>query len=152
MEWQAVQAKTVMDETSKEVKFSKQRVTDLPTCRRIEVPEAREDDTEVVFANMKTRLSKVTESYIKEKCDNKGNIKEQNVGKQELDGLKSLKKRVGNGELLIIPTDKSGKLVVSSHEDYIASMQPHIANDETISLEERNTIENTLNGHTIQLG
>ena len=81
MEWQAVQAKTVMDEASKEVKFSKQRVTDLPTCRRIEVPEAREDDTEVVFANMKTRLSKVTESYIKEKCDNKGNIKEQNVGK-----------------------------------------------------------------------
>ena len=66
--------------------------------------------------------------------------------------MKSLKKKVGDGELLVIPTDKSGKLVVSSHEDYVASMQPHIANDETITLEERNTIENTLNGHTIQLG
>ena len=48
-------------------------------------------------------------------------------------------------------TDKSGKLACESCDQYVASMEPHVANDPVISLEEKNVIENTLNGHSLQL-
>ena len=48
-------------------------------------------------------------------------------------------------------TDKSGKLACESRDQYVTSMQPHVANDPVISLEEKNVIENTLNGHSLQL-
>ena len=114
-EWEDVRKKTVYDEIKGEVKFARQRVTDMPSCRRINVPEAKEDQAEVVIANMKTRLANVTKQYIKDKCDNKGNIKQQNVSKEVMEGIKSLKKRVKENELLVIPTDKSGKMVVSKN-------------------------------------
>ena len=36
--------------------FSKRRVTDLKTCRRINIPETGEDDKEIILANMKSRI------------------------------------------------------------------------------------------------
>ena len=44
-----------------------------------------------------------------------------NIGKDVMSGIKSLKRRVGTGEIMVLPTDKSGKLVVSSQADYIAA-------------------------------
>ena len=49
------------------------------------------------------------------------------------------------------PGPPSGRLVVSTQEDCLASMEPHVVNDVTITLEERNQIEANLNGHTLQL-
>ena len=52
-EWESVEAKTVFDEESASVDFSKQRVTDMSSCRRINVPEPIDENAEIVFANIK---------------------------------------------------------------------------------------------------
>ena len=41
-----------------------------------------------------------------------------NMTEEELQGLRSLLKRIRAGEILIIKTDKSGKVVITSVEDY----------------------------------
>ena len=105
-----------------------------------------------MLANIKTKVLVATEEYINTHCDNKGNILNSNVDKAQLSALKSLKTKVNNGEIIVMTTDKSGKLACESRDQYIASMQPHIANDQVISLEEKNNIENNINGHCIQFG
>ena len=66
----------------------------MPTCRRITVPEPRGETEEIVFANIKSRFSAATAQYMRDNCDEKGNIVNQNLSKSQLDGLRSLKKRV----------------------------------------------------------
>ena len=110
IELKSVQEKTVHDVAESTINFNKQRVTDLPFNRRITVPPPRDDTSEIVFANMKTRIVNAAQRYIDLNCDSKDNIKNQNVDKYELEGLRSLKKRVNDGEILVVPTDKSGRM------------------------------------------
>ena len=142
----------VHDESESRLQFEKQRVTDLPTCRRINIPNPRDEKTEVVLANIKARSLKATEEYITKYCDNRGNILDSNVSSDERKAMKSLSDRVNNGEIVIMATDKSGKLACESKQKYIESMEPHVKNDETLSLGMRNKIENSMNGHCLQLG
>ena len=151
-EWEEVQRRTVYDEANAKLSFAKYRVTDFPTNRYITVPEAGENVREIVFASMKSDIVRATEDYRKKNCDPKGNILNQKLDKDNLAGLDSLKKRVKDGEIFIVPTDKSGRLVVTTREKYVEAMQPHVANDDIITLEDRKTVENQLNGHTLQLG
>ena len=80
----------VHDESESPLQFQKQRVTDLPTCRRINIPNPREEKTEVVLANIKAISLKATEEYMTKYCDNKGNILESNISKDERKAMKSL--------------------------------------------------------------
>ena len=152
VEWEYVQAKTVYNEATGSLDFAKRRVTDMKTCRRITVPEPGKGSDEVVFANLKARAMSAAAAYKREHCDKAGNVKQQNLTDSQKQGLQSLKRRVGAGELVICPTDKSGRLAVYKTEDYVTAMQPHVQNDPVISLEEKKTLENVLNGHSIQLG
>ena len=151
-EWETVREKTVYDEAGGVIDFAKQRVPDIPTCRRITVLEPRGETEEIVFANIKSRFSTATDQYMRDNCDNKGNIINQNLSKSQLDGLRSLKKRVSEEDIIITLTDKSGKLSLNTKDNYNASMEKHHRDDEKITLAEKNSIENTLNGHTLQLG
>ena len=152
-EWEAVKNKMVHDETNATINFSKQRVTDLPYNRRIQVPEPRDEMIEIVLANIKSRSASAAKQYTEDNCDKSGNIiKNQNLEKDELAALASLKNRVNDGEVHIMATDKSGKLACESRDQYIASMEPHVSKDSIISLEDRTKLERQLNGHTLQLG
>ena len=132
-----VQAKTVYDETNDKVEFMKARVTDFPSCQRITVPEPEDEDTEVVFAAMKEEIVGATKAFMADICDEKGSILKQNISKEEMKALTNLQKRVNEGEILVVPTDKSGRLSVTTKEAYVEAMQPHVTNDTIIDLEER---------------
>ena len=153
-EWELeqVETKTVYNEPAGTMDFTKQTVTGLPTCRRIFVPGPASDHVEITLAHIKQGIDLITDKYIKDNCDSKGNQKASNLSKDEVAGLKSLKKRVADNEILIVPTDKTGKITVTTPERYIASMQPHVANDVIITWKEKESIERRLNGHCIQLG
>ena len=69
-----------------------------------------------------------------------------------MSGLNKIKKRVSNGEFMVVPTDKSGRLAVQSRDSYVASMEPHIRDNPEISLADRNGVERLLNAHCLQLG
>ena len=125
----------------------------MPSNRRITVPEAGSmNSKEIVYANLKSRIDVVTQDFIQQRCDEKGNIKEQNVDKDILMGMKSLRRRVEEKELLVIPTDKSSMLSVNTVENYVDSMEAHVSKDTIISIEDKKHTEDVLNGHTIQLG
>ena len=151
-EWDQVKEKIVFDEPNGTMDYSKQRVTDLPTNRRTTIPPPGKVKEEIVYANMKSRIDTVRENYVKKKCDEKGNIKASNVDTKTKQGIKSLQDRAKKGELLVVPSDKSGKLCVNSVENYVAAMEPHIKNDPVITLSDKNTTERVLNGTTLQLG
>ena len=53
---------------------------------------------------------------------------------------------------MVLPTDKSNKLSISSVESYITSMKPYMKKDPVITLKEKNSVEDILNGHTLQIG
>ena len=55
--------------------------------------------------------------YMEDHCLQKGRQK-SNLTKGELRGLKTLKKRVKDGEIVVLPTDKSGLFAVMKRETY----------------------------------
>ena len=66
-------------------------------------------------------------------------------------GLKALKKRIQEGELVILKTDKSGKLRVLTVEEYIRMGLEHAGKDKIISRKKIEEIEKEINGHSIVL-
>ena len=117
--------------------FAKQRVTDTKSNRRLIIPEPAKDAIEVNLANMKNEVIGTAVEFREEFCDSKGNIKDTNLTKDECAGIKNLKRKVTNSEILIVPMDKSGMLSVTTPKNYVESMQPHIRNDVVISWEEK---------------
>merc|ERR1711888_447249 len=63
-------------------------------------------------------------------------------------GLRKLKKRVKEGELLICETDKSGRFAVVRMETYIAAGRVHTNKDKRVDLEFVKKNQRILNGHT----
>ena len=64
-------------------------------CRRIDIPdEIKDTKVEIAIASAKSKLESITEKFINEKCDQRGNILETNLTNDEITGLKSLKERI----------------------------------------------------------
>ena len=62
--------------------------------------------------------NKIYSQYIREFCDDNGE-QETNLSEEETSGLKKLKKRVEEGRGVVMKTDKSGKMCISTKEKYI---------------------------------
>ena len=128
------------------------RTTDLPTNGQFTIPNYLRDETETQIAALGDRLIQETKSYIQEKCDNKGNIKDsQNLTKTERTGLREIQNRIKTGDYVSFTTDKSQKISISSKEGYIRDAQPHIQGDDIIAPRELHLIEREMNAHTFQL-
>ena len=90
---------------------------------------------------------KIFQDYV-QKNTHKNGQQESNLTAEEQAGLRSLQKRITNGEIIIIKTDKSSKLTVTNEEEYRKMGQEHIAKDKKINRQEIIDIEETLNGHS----
>ena len=75
----------------------------------------------------------------------KENNKAQNLDKDLRDGIKSLKKRSKDGEIVIVETDKSGKFCVFSMEEYLKAGEVHTKNDKKVDEKELREIQKTVN-------
>ena len=62
----------------------------------------------------------IYDAYVREFCDEEG-VQEDNLTESEARGLKTLKKRVADGSLVICETDKSGRFAIMSQEEYLAA-------------------------------
>ena len=62
-------------------------------------------------------------------------------------GLKSLKKRVAEGEIVVCQTDKSGRFCVLTREQYLQAGEVHTIKDRKITQHEHEEVERGLNGH-----
>ena len=71
-----------------------------------------------------------------------------NLTRSEYAGMKSLQKRVLNGEIIVTETDKSKKFCVIKSEQYLASGQKHTKKDLKISYDQVKTIQKIVNDHS----
>ena len=80
-----------------------------------------------------------------EKCNKK---KEQvsNLTKSEKEGLESLRKRVAEGEIVVVPTDKSGRFSVMDMDTYLQAGLKHAGKDRLVSMTEIKENQSELNG------
>ena len=85
------------------------RVTDYKHNSRVIFPKAQAGDKENNLEVMRAELLHHHRAWVKENCNCKGDQK-SNLSKEEQMGLKSLKKRVADGNLVVLPTDKSGSV------------------------------------------
>ena len=124
----------------------KRRVTDLKECARVTLPRPLDTKHEALIERRRGTNERIYSEYRKEECNQKGNVR-GNLTEEEKDGLKSLQKRMKNQEIVILKTDKSGKMCVVTREEYIRMGQEHTGKDAEI---DRKTIiekEKQLNGH-----
>ena len=72
---------------------------------------------------------------MKENCGKNGN-QISNLTAGEARGLKSLMKRMGEGELVVCPTDKTGKFAVMGRDIYESSGMVHTEGDDIVGWED----------------
>ena len=70
-----------------------------------------------------------------------------NLTKSELRGLRSLKKRVQNGDLCIAQSDKSSRLCVLSRKQYLESGATHTDKDREITWRDIKQLQNQVNSN-----
>ena len=131
----------VTDRTSynvekKEFNFNEARSTDLPFNTETYMPKPLETTDEIKLQCLKNELIKITDEYAE---NNRNSL--SNLSKEQKAGLKSLKKRQKNKEIVVFQTDKSGKMIVDSPENYIEGAKAHFQNDDVVTIDEYNTIE-----------
>ena len=70
-----------------------------------------------------------------------------NLSMGQRKGLKSLKRRVAEGEIIVCQTDKSGRFCVLTSEQYLEAGEIHASKDRKINQEDHEEIQRALNGH-----
>ena len=119
------------------------RGPDLPFNKRIKLPNAVDEESEVRMQALKNNLRGVTSEYIRSQPNS------TTLTKSEETGLRSLKKRIGRKEIVVFQTDKSGRFAVDSMENYVLSGQAHAAEDPIITEEDHRRIEHNINAHSV---
>ena len=143
--------RSIFDWKKKTLNFGRRRATDLKGNSRVFFPKkARSVKEETSLQTLRDIMMTTFRLYSEEKCGEKGEQK-MNLTRSQALGLKTLKKRVKEGEIVIIPTDKSGNLAVLSRKMYVESGMVHTRNDKEVGWEEVRDAQKELNGHVAML-
>ena len=91
------------------------------------------------------RLVHQNRDWVKKNCNCKGEQK-SNLSREEQAGLKSVRKRIADGELVLLPTDKSGRFAVMSMETYVKAGMVHVKDDIEVGVMEKQANQSRING------
>ena len=128
----------------KRINYSRVRATQIPTNPRLILPKPTTLRQESAMAETKQRMLEKVDEYVKNRCDEKG-YPQSNLTKDEKNGLKEIKKRIEEKEVVVFKTDKSGKLCVDKVENYKTALEVHTENDTKIDMARVETIEKGMN-------
>ena len=129
-----------------EMDMTKLRPTDMKNNKMIHLPRPLILIVESEILLRRDQFLKVYRRY-KEEMTNRGTQK-GDMTKEEMNGLKKLKKRLKDTDLVISKTDKTGKLCALTTHEYERGGQEHTLKDKEITRQEADDIQRTLNGHT----
>ena len=138
----------VLDRVNKVIKFNKMRATNMKCNQRVQILEPDESDAEVKRNNLRIELMKESNSYMNEHCDKNGTIIDCYMDEQQKNGIKRLRNRVVDGEIVSGLTDKSSKITVMKPETYKFGLSEHTKKDREINKKELNKVNSKLNKHT----
>ena len=92
-------------------------------------------------------LMEETEEWIRLICDDKGNQKRGNMSPAMRLGIKRVRERVEKGEVVVVPTDKSGKFAIMPLEVYEEMGRVYTEGDTIINESELSELQRELNNH-----
>ena len=148
----------IYDPIAKIFDYSKRRVTDLPENGRVTLPKEVnpriENELGMLRELVMSEFHRYKEEIEKEERDKgveedrRRNQEGRNLSKKEKKGLKKLKQRIKDGEIIVLKTDKSGKLTVINREEYLKLGRDMIKEDKRIKREELRITEKRINEHT----
>ena len=144
-------SRSIYDWNLKTVNYARRRATDLKGNSRVYFPRrARTLEVESNLQTLRGMMMTTFKKYVEECCGKKG-AQRSNLSKGQEEGLKSIKKRLKEGEIVIVPTDKSGALAVMTRRAYVEAGLKHTRNDKEVGWEEVKESQKDLNGHTSML-
>ena len=137
----------IFDPLEKVIDMRKRRVTDMKENSRVILPKPLTAHEEAKIAVRREHFEEVFSEYCQEHCSEKGEQK-SNLTFSQRNGLRKLKKRIKDGEIVVMLTDKSGKLAVSDVESYMEMGAVHTSKDTEVGDETVRKIQRLYNGHT----
>ena len=150
--------------------YGNRRVTDLPECAEVKLPKPVDQKYESEMAVIREIILKEFKLYKKQledemkenwkDIDNNEKLKERlkrnqeyrNLTKSEKRGLFKLKKRIKKGDIMVVKTDKSGKLVLMKKEDYLKIGIKDNERDKRLNRKDIKDIQKMMNDHTKMQG
>ena len=130
------------DATKKVINFLSLKATDLKNNKRIIITDVNDDAEAIRMNYIKTELKAV---FMKEHCDEKGDLLDNNMTMKQGKAIKDLKVKMKKEDLVCIETDKTGKFALDTKLNYMNKMQKHIEHDQIITTKDVTKIENKLN-------
>ena len=98
---------------------------------------------------MKVERMKPLDNYIKMNCDKQGKAKDSDIlTKAEEDGRREILDGIKTKGWLLYTSDKSGKIVLDTRENFLKCMEEHFVNDPVVSHHEVRKGEKILNNHS----
>ena len=142
----AAEGRRIFSPEDKEMDFRNKRVTDLKENSKVHLPKPLSASQEAKIEVRREKWNQVHFEYKKENCNDKDEQK-SNLTIVQRKGLAKLLKLIREGVLLVLLTDKSGKLAVSTVESYLKMGQEHIKEDKEVDQETVRRVQRRLNGH-----
>ena len=126
------------------------KVTDLPFNPRVTLPKGIPEEQEAWQEIRRRKHLQVVKKYMEAHCNEKGE-QIQSLSRRAQKGLKSLKKRIRDGELVVMETDKSNRFCVTDINTYRIMGEVHTGKDRKITREEMIEKEKILNSHAAMM-
>ena len=143
-------ARLPYDPTLSELDLRKRKVTDTKENSRVHLPKPVSIKSEAHINVREVSYEQVFNLFFGESCNEKGK-QAPNLSPAELRGLNKLLKRIQDGSVVIMETDKSGRLAIATIEAYEEMGQPHIAKDREVDQDEDNERGKYINGNVAML-
>ena len=140
-------ARQTYDPEEKTMDMRNKKVTDVKHNPKVYLPKALQPKDEAVIEVRRCKWLEIYNKYVKEFCNEKGE-QAMNLTPAQKKGLAKLRKRTKEGEIVVVLTDKSGKLAVMSMESYLEAGRVHTDKDEEVDEEFARRTQRILNGHT----
>ena len=128
-EWQERKSELVYDFEDKTLNFGKQKATNMKNNKRVTLPKSSSTEMEALIEVRRKRALKLYNMCVQKPGEGAEKGKD-NMSMGARRGLKSLKKRVANGDIVVCQTDKSGRFCVLTREQYLEAGLVHTANDQ----------------------
>ena len=145
-EWQERKSQLVYDFEFRDMDFGRMKATEMKNNKRVTLPKASSIQMEALMEVRRKRASQLFDMCMKKLGEDSMKGKD-NLTMGEKRGLKSLKKRVKDGEIVVCQTDKSGRFCVLTQEQYLEAGNIHARKDRKIEKDEHEEVERALNGH-----
>ena len=94
----------VYDPGNKQLDYREMRATDVKSIKRVYIPKPTSEETEEQLQTRGTLIKRIVKDFI---VDEKV---ESNLTQSEKNGVRKLRERIKRKEIVIVETDKSGKL------------------------------------------